>query len=89
LWGEEGGKGIDARLIDMALTQKVEVILMGIIGIDFGNVTIQVKGGVVPLSGQVASGILKEDCLRAVARVEGVNSVDGSQFHARLPYYGP
>ncbi len=86
---QEGGKGIESKLIDLALTQKVEVILMGIIGIEFGNVTVQVKGGVVRLSGFVASEILKEDCLRAVARIEGVNSVDGSQFHVRFQYYGP
>jgi cytidylate kinase len=86
---QEGGKGIDAKLIDLALTQKVEVILMGIIGVEFGNVTVQVKGGVVRLGGFVASEILKEHCLRAVARIEGVNSVDGSQFHVRFQYYGP
>jgi len=86
---QEGGKGIDAKLINLALTQKAEVILMGIIGIGFENVTVQVKGGVVRLSGLVASEILKEDCLRAMARIEGVNSVDGSQFHFRIPYYGP
>ena len=86
---QEGGKGIDAKLIDLALTQKVEVILMGIIGMGFENVTVQVKGGVVHLSGLVASDTLKEDCLRAVAQVEGVNSVDGSQFHFRIPYYRP
>jgi cytidylate kinase len=85
---QEGGKGVDAKLIDMALTQKVEVILMGIIGIGFGDVTVQVKGGVVRLSGLVNSEISKEDCLRAVARIGGVNSVDGSQFHVRLPYHG-
>ena len=86
---QEGGKGIDAKLIDLALTQKVEVILMGIIGVEFGNVPVQVKGGVVRLGGFVASEILKEHCLRAVARIEGVNSVDGSQFHVRFQYYGP
>jgi cytidylate kinase len=86
---QEGGKGIDAKLIDLGLTQKVEVILMEIIGFGFGNVTVQVNGGVVRLSGLVDSETLKEDCLRAVARIEGVNSVDGSQFHFRIPYYGP
>lgn len=62
---------------------------MGIIGIGLGNVTIQVKAGVVRLSGLVDSEILKKDCLGAVARIEGVISVDGSQFYVRLPYYGP
>jgi cytidylate kinase len=84
---QEGGKGIDARLIDLALTQKVEVILMGIIGIGFENVTVQVKGGMVRLGGFAASETLKEDCLRAAARIEGVNNVDGNQFHVRTPYY--
>jgi cytidylate kinase len=86
---QEGGKGIDAKLIDLALTQKVEVVLMGIMGIGFGNATVQVKEGLVRLSGLVDSEILKEDCLRAVARIEGVNRVDGGQFHVSIPYYGP
>jgi hypothetical protein len=84
---QEGGKGIDAKLIDLALTQKVEVILMGIIGIGFENVTVQVKRGTVRLGGFAASETLKEDCLRAVAQIEGVNDVDGNQLHVRTPYY--
>ena len=86
---QEGGKGVDAKLIDLALTQKVEVILMGIIGMGFDNVGVQVKEGVVHLSGLVASDILKEDCLRAVGRLEGVKSVESSHFHIQVPYYGP
>jgi cytidylate kinase len=84
---QEGGKVIHAKLIDLALTQKVEVILMGIVGIGFENVTVQIKGGMVRLGGFAASETLKEECLRAVARIEGVNDVDGSQFQIRTPYY--
>jgi cytidylate kinase len=84
---QEGVKVIHAKLIDLALTQKVEVSLMGIIGIGFENVTVQVKGGMVRLGGFAASEALKEECLRAVARIEGVKDVDGSQFRVRTPYY--
>jgi cytidylate kinase len=86
---QEGGKGVDAKLIDLALTQKVEVALVGIIGFGFENVAVQAKRDMVRLSGHVSSERLKEDCLRAVAQIEGVKSVDGSQFHFQLPYYGP
>jgi cytidylate kinase len=86
---QEGGKGVDAKLIDLAITQKVEVILMGIIGIGFQNVGVQVKEGVVHLSGLVASDVLKADCLHSVAQIEGVKSVDSSRFHIQVPYYGP
>ena len=86
---QEGGKGVDAKLIGLAITQKVEIVLMGIIGIGFQNVGVQVKEGVVHLNGLIASDVLKADCLHAVGRIEGVNGVDGRQFHIQVPYYGP
>lgn len=85
----EGGKEIQEKLADLALTQKVEVSLMRILEIGFGNVTVQVKGGVVSLSGPVASDSLKENSLQALARIEGINRIDSSQLYVRAPYYGP
>jgi cytidylate kinase len=81
---KEGGKEVEAMLADLALTQKVEVSLMGVLEIGFGNLTVQVNRGVVRLSGHVASDTLKEDCLRAVNLIEGVNRVDGSQLHVHV-----
>jgi cytidylate kinase len=81
---KEGGKEVEAMLADLALTQKVEVSLMGVLEIGFGNLTVQVNRGVVRLSGHVASDTLKEDCLRAVKLIEGVNRVDGSQLHVHV-----
>ncbi|RPJ40553.1 MAG: BON domain-containing protein [Deltaproteobacteria bacterium] len=85
---QEGEKKSDAKLADLALTQKVEVALMKILGIGFGNVTVLVKGGVVSLSGQVASERLKEDVLRAIKQIEGVTGVN-CQFYIYAQYYGP
>jgi cytidylate kinase len=81
---KEGGKEVDAMLADLALTQKAEVALMGVLEIGFGNLTVQVNRGVVHLSGHVASDTLKEDCLRAVKRIEGVNRVDGTRLYVHV-----
>jgi len=85
---QEGGKTSEAKLADLALTQKVEVVLMRILGIGFGNVTVVVKGGIVTLSGQVASEKLREDVLRAIKSIEGVRDVK-CQFYIYAQYYGP
>ena len=85
---QEGGKTSEAKLADLALTQKVEVVLMRILGIGFGNVTVMVKGGIVTLSGQIASERLKEDVLRATKLIEGVKEVK-CQFYIYAQYYGP
>lgn len=84
----EGGKTIGAELSDLALTQKVEVALMKILGIGFGNVTVMVKGGIVTLSGQIASEKLREDVLRTIKSLDGVQEVNG-QFYVYAQYYGP
>jgi len=85
---QEGEKASDAKLADLALTQKVEVALMRILGIGFGNVTVLVKGGIVSLSGQVASERLEEDVRRAIKQIEGVKGVN-CQFYINAQYYGP
>jgi cytidylate kinase len=72
---QEGGKATEAKLTDLALSQKVEVLLMGILGIGFGNVSVLVKGGIVSLSGQVTSETLKEDIMLAVKKIGGVKEV--------------
>jgi len=84
----EGGKTIGAELSDLALTQKVEVTLVKILGIGFENVTVGVKGGMVTLSGQIASEKLREDVLRAIKAIDGVREANG-QFYVYAQYYGP
>jgi cytidylate kinase len=84
----EGDRESGARLSDLALTQKVEVALMEVLGIVFSNVSVLVKGGVVNLSGQVGSEQLKTDVLGAVGRIEGVRAVN-AQLYVSLQYYGP
>jgi cytidylate kinase len=85
---QKGEKASEAKLGDLVLTQKVEVILIGILGIGFGNVSVLAKGGIVSLSGQVASERLREDVLHAVKQIGGVKEVD-CQFYILAPYYGP
>ena len=85
---QEGAKASDARLADLVLIQKVEVLLMRILGIGFGNVTVQVKEGLVSLSGQIVSEELKVDVLRAVRQLEGVKGVT-SQFNVYVQYFAP
>jgi len=85
----EGGKEIQEKLADLALAQKAEVSLMRILEIGFGDVNVQVKGGVVSLSGYVASETLKENSLQALALIEGVNRIDSSQLYVQTQYYAP
>jgi cytidylate kinase len=84
----KGEKTSRDELSNLALTQKVKVILMGILATGFGNVSVLVKGGVVNLSGQIVSEILRDDVLQAVKQIEGVKEVD-CQCFISLPYYGP
>ncbi|MCX5909458.1 MAG: cytidylate kinase family protein, partial [Deltaproteobacteria bacterium] len=62
---KEGEKRAEEKLADLALAQKLEAILMATLEVDFRNVTVQSKGGVVNISGHVNSELLKADCLRA------------------------
>ncbi len=84
----EGEKASEAKLADLALTQKVEVALMAILGVAFGNVSVLVKGGIVSLSGHMTSEKLREDIFHAVKQIEGVREVD-CQFDILPTYYGP
>jgi hypothetical protein len=85
---QKGAKTIEAKLADLALTQKVEVTLMNVLGNGFGNVSVLVKGEIVSLSGQVAAERLREDISHAVKQIERVKEVY-CQFNIMAPYYGP
>jgi len=70
--GTEKGK---EKLAELALVQKVEAKLMPILGSDIRHVEIRAEKGVVFLRGTVTSPVLKEECERKVAALEGVTHV--------------
>ena len=83
---KEGEKKAEEKLADLALVQKVESSLVDILGTDLRHISIQAERGVLALGGTVASESLKNDCQKAVARIEGVNRVDNELSVAS--YYG-
>ena len=70
------GVKTEEKLIDLALMQKVEAALLGILGIDIRHINIQIEKGIVTLRGAVNSAADKESCQRAVSSLEGVRKVD-------------
>lgn len=77
---QEGEKKADEKLADLALFQKVEATILGLLGIDIRHLSIQVEKGVVILRGAVNSETEKEKCERAVAGLEGVHQVDNHLY---------
>lgn len=73
---QEGGKRAEEKVIDLALIQKVEATLLGIMGVDIRHINIQVERGSVTLRGAVSSAKEKDNCQEAVSRLEGVQKVD-------------
>ena len=71
--GVEEGK---ERLAELALVQKAEAKLVAILGSDLHHVEIRAEKGVVLLRGAVTSPVLKEECERTVAALEGVERVE-------------
>jgi cytidylate kinase len=84
---KEGEKKAEEKLADLALVQKVEASLVGILGTDLRHISIETARGVVTLGGVVTSDVLREDCQRAVARIEGVSRVDNQLSVAGYGYY--
>ena len=72
----EGEKKAEEKLAHLALIQKVEAALLGILGIDIRHINIHNEGGVITLRGAVGSNKDKENCQRTVAGIAGVNRVD-------------
>ncbi|NWF53387.1 MAG: cytidylate kinase family protein [Syntrophaceae bacterium] len=77
---EEGGKKAEEKLRDIAILQKVEATLLGILGVEVRHINIQVEGGQVTLRGAVGSAAEKGNCEKSVARLEGVKKVDNQLF---------
>ncbi len=72
----EGEKKADEKLAEMALIQKVEATLIGVLGVDVRHINTQVEKGVVTLRGSVPSAKDKENCEKAVGAIEGIKKVD-------------
>jgi cytidylate kinase len=72
---EEVEKGKD-ELEELALVQKAEAKLAVLLGSDFHHLEIWAEKGVVFLRGSVTSPVLKEECERTVAALEGVEHVE-------------
>jgi cytidylate kinase len=73
---QDGEKRAEEKLSAMALTQKVEATLLGLMGVDGRHMNAQVEKGVVTLRGSVPSAKDRENCEKAVAALEGVKRVD-------------
>lgn len=85
---QKAGKRAEEKLVDMALVQKVEAILLGILGVDIRHINIQVEGGAVTLRGAVGSGMDKKNCQEAVSGLEGVKRVDNQLFVTEYYRFG-
>jgi hypothetical protein len=82
--GVEKGK---EKLAELALVQKAEAKLVAILGSDLHHAEIRAEKGLVILRGVVTSPVLKEECERTVAALEGVthvkNELSVAQYYAR------
>ena len=85
---EAAGKKAQEKLNDMALMQKVEATLLGILGIDIRHINIQIEKGVVTLRGAVGSARDKEGCQQTVSGLEGVKKVDNQLFVTEYYRFG-
>jgi hypothetical protein len=72
-------KEIAGRLNDLALVQKVEAALKGLIGMDMK--TLNVENGLVKLSGAVNSIKDIEKCKEIISAIEGVKSIDDNLIY--------
>ena len=85
---KEGELKAEEKLADLALIQKVEASLLGILGADFGDIHVKAEKGVIALEGTVASDKLKEDCKIAATRTRGVKRVDNQLSLTSYQKYG-
>ena len=63
-------------LSNMALAQKVEATLLGVLGMEVRHANAQVEKGIVTLRGSVPTAKDKEKCEKAVSTLGGVQKVD-------------
>lgn len=84
----EGEKETGEKLANLALLQKAEAAIMGVLGIDIRHIHIQVDNGVVILRGAAASTKDKQKCEQAVAAIPGVRRVDNQLLETEYYRYG-
>ncbi len=85
---KDGEKIAKEKLIDLSLTQKVEAVLLDLVGLNIRLIHTHVNRGVVTLKGSVLSGVELENCQRAVAALEGVVNVDNQLAVGKFYPYG-
>jgi len=73
---KEGARETERKLGDLILFQKVESLIMALLGMGYAYINIHVEGGIVTLDGSVPPGADPKYCERAVANIEGVQRVD-------------
>jgi cytidylate kinase len=83
-----GAKIAEEKLTALSLGQKVETVLLDLLGLNIRLVQIQVDRGVVTLRGSVVSGVELENAQRAVAQIEGVANVDNQLTVGKFYPYG-
>lgn len=83
---EEVEKGKE-ELTELALAQKAESKLAALLGSEFHHLEIRAEKGVVFLRGAVTSPVLKEECERTVAALEGVEHVENQLSVAKYYRY--
>ena len=83
-----GAKIAEEKLTDLSLGQKVETVLLDLLGLNIRLVQIQVDRGVVTLKGSVLSGVDLENAQRAVARIEDVANVESQLTVGKFYPYG-
>ena len=83
-----GARAAAEKLTDLSLGQKVEEVLLDLLGLNIRLVHIQVERGVVTLKGSAVSGVDLENVQRAVARIEGVAEVDNQLSVGKFYPYG-
>jgi cytidylate kinase len=83
-----GEKRAEEKLADLALIQKVEASLLGILGTNLRDIHIKAERGVITLEGSVASDAIGENCQIAATRIEGVNRVDNQLAVTHYEKYG-
>jgi cytidylate kinase len=84
--GEE--KETAEKLTALALRQKIEAVLLDLVGMNLRLIQIQIHQGVVTLKGSVVSESEMETCRRAIAAVEGVVRVDNQLTVGKFYPYG-
>jgi cytidylate kinase len=81
---QEGAAEGKEKLTELALVQKAEARLVAILGSNLQHVEVRTKKGIVFLRGAVNFPMLREECERTVAALEGVEHVENQLW---VQYY--